>query len=308
MKSLTLKTLGVAMFCTLAVIGCKKEDKTQAEEKPTVTPISNLSCDDASIKNALVQELTGVVEKQISGKLGDFDDHEDMDLESKVKARLPEIAVDLQNVRQEADVCKTELVITMPMSDVGYANRHFKAQDEPSVGEQAEKAGIKFNDNSFTSTISYSIEGGNVKLDGTPDILNLVAGATSVATYAMIKSGNDKATTRPSTANNNNRPVAPPPAPVVKVRPKPADTTHNPPPPKPVSNKPKTDNNTASTQKTETAKTNTNNNQKLDVPKTENTTTEKPKSEARPEPKALPKEPVKDTTSEITIVETDETY
>lgn len=308
MKALTVKTLSIVALCGLATVGCNNQDKKEEKSEevaPAVTPISNLSCDDASIKNALVQELTGVVEKQIVEQLDDLD-ADKADLEAKAKSRLPEIAVDLQNVRNENGVCLTDLHITMPATDVGYANRHYKSTNEPSVGEQAESLGIKFNDNHFVSTISYGVDGGNVKLEGTPDILQVVAGATSVAAYMMTKDSVATPAARPNTSANNAtnaRPAAPAPAPVVRPRPpKPADTTHNPAPPKP-----KTTNNenasrseTSATPKAEP---------KSETPKTETPKAESPRAETpKATPKAEPKEAVKDTTSEITIVETDDTY
>lgn len=311
MKSLTAKTLGVAMLCALAVAGCERENKSKAEEQPTVTPITttSLSCDDASIKNALVQELTGVVEKQIAGQIGDFANSEALDLETKVKARLPEIAVDLQNVREEAGVCKTDLVITMPMSDVGYANRHFRAQGEPSVGEQAESLGIKFNDNSFSADVSYRIENGDIKLESVPEMLGVVAGATSAATYAIAKSGADnKTATRPANNSSNARPVAPAPAAVVRPRPaKPADTTHNPKPPKPASETPKPKAqpkaNTSGSEGNASASSSAPQETVKDTPRA---TRSEPKTQQQAQP--APKEEVKNTAGEITVVETDDTY
>lgn len=307
MKKLSIKQVGLVAFCAILVAGCNNKDKEEVTETPpAVTPITNVSCDDASIKNALVHELTGIVEKEIVGQLKSFASDVD-DLESKAKSRLPEIAVDLQNVREEAGVCKTDLHITMPMSDVGYANRYFKSINQPSVGEQAEELSIAFNDNAFVSEVSYRVEGGDIKLDASPEVLSVVASATSAGAYAMLKAGSadNKAVTRPSNASvdtGSSRPVAPAPAPTVRPRPpKPADTTHS---PKPPAQKPKaSDGGTNNQSNTQTAQSDNNKN----APKAESPKAEAPKA-TRSEPKPEPKEAVKDTTSEITIVETDDTY
>lgn len=327
MKALATKSVGITLLCALTLAGCNNKDKeeTKTETAPPVTQISKLSCDDASIKNGLLKELTSVVEGHIVGSLDDFDDAKALDLEKHIKDRLPEIGVDLQNVRTENGLCLTDLHITLPKADLGYANRYFKAQDEPSIGEQAEEAGVEFTENTFIAPISYRVDGGDVKLDGQPAVLSLVATASGAAAYTVAKNargGND--TPKASTSNNSNgtakNNVAP--APAVKPRPpKPAETTN-----KPVSQAPKatdrprtnsdndesrsgsasqSDKNTARTEPRPEPKSEPKSEPRAE-PKSEPRS--EPKSEPKPEPKSEPKSAVKDTTSEITITESDDTY
>lgn len=322
MNRLAIKSLGVGVLCALTVVGCtdpKDKEKAKQGETPEVTQISNLSCDDASIKNGLLQTLTNKVESHIADGLDDFKGAKDLDLETLVKKRLPDIAVDLQNVRNENGVCLTDLHITLPMADVGYANRHFKKQGEPSVGERADAAGITFNDNAFVSAISYRIDGGEVKLDNSPEVLALVADASSAAAYAIAKDGQDKPKPAPKVSSGDSRQAAPAPTATVKPRPKPTENNAAPAKPKASSEqKPRAEREERDTPRVENRNETRNDtrNENRPEPKSEPKTEAKaepkersePKAAPKAEPKSEPKESVKDTSSEITITETDDTY
>lgn len=208
MKYLNAKTLSLGLLCSLAIIGCNKKDK-QAETAPETAPEAvvvvdaNPNCDDASIKNSLIQELSKQMAGDVETIVADYSNAAEIDLVRRTQQRLGDLGVDLQNVRAEGDTCHADIIVTLPVVDVNYADRYFKAQGLPSIAELAAEKSLTFADNRLSSAISYQITNGNVAINK-PDILSLIAQTISASAYNMAQDEN--------TVNTAARPA-------IKVRP-----------------------------------------------------------------------------------------
>ncbi len=236
MKYLNAKTLSLGLLCGLAIVGCNKKDK-QAEATPETAPEAvvvvdaNPNCDDASIKNSLIQELSKQMAGDVETIVADYPNATEIDLVRRTQQRLGDLGVDLQNVRAEGDTCHADIIVTLPVVDVNYADRYFKAQGLPSIAELATEKSLNFADNRLSSAISYQVANGGVSINK-PDILSLIAQTISASAYNMAQDENNVNTTgrpaikiRPLAPSEIARPSATPRPDVASTTTTPATTT-----------------------------------------------------------------------------------
>ena len=188
-KTLTLKTLTVAMACTLVLVGCnrkEKEGEVELNTPPTVTPVA-MNCDDASVKNNLVRTLSGELDKQVVALAASYPDAGVLELDRRARQRVAAFGVDLQQVKEAEGHCTAQLQVTLPMTDVSYANREFARANKPMLAEQAAALGITLNNNDtlVTAPISYRVVDGVVSLEGSPAVLEFLAQLATGSAYAL---------------------------------------------------------------------------------------------------------------------------
>ncbi len=319
-----------ASIMALALVGCGNKDKP-AEEKPTakeqmeastdlvVTERPVVACDDAGVKNRVVAKVQDELFAASMAALGD----KGASLEQQLKARLAQTTIEIQDIRQDRNECQASLHIVMTPQDISYADRAFKAARLASLDEQAVERGISLlGGNRLVADFVYQADSESVAINSSNPAIALAGRSLAQAVVVMNKENRSSARQTPS----QPRIV---PAPNVTITP--------PPKPRPVPSEDPAPSRSRSTPTPESAIL-----QSEDVPRQEQVQTQeqtqpepstqssndsaqtrseaKPKAEAKPEPKAEPKaepkpaakaEPkpeVADTSSQITIVESDETY
>lgn len=285
-----IKAAGVAMVCALAMMGCEREEKSnkapELNAPPTVTPLE-MGCDNASSKNALVKALSSDVHNQISTLVGAYADAETLELERRTQQRLAGIGIDLQNVREADGLCHAELHVTLPMSDVSYANRQFSRDGGKLLADRAADLGIKLhNDNFIIAPISYRVVGGDVQLDGGFAALGLIAQVSTGAAYGMA---NDE---QRINLAGRPAPTVRPLQPVEVPRPVPVARTDN-------------TNDTQDPLAREYQNQQAQDTQAQTAPETKNSVSAGSSESVAPVQSTAP---VTDNSTQVTIVETDETY
>ncbi len=220
------KTVALFAACTLVLAACDRKNQQQSNEPelntpPTVVPVA-LNCDDASIKNNLVRTLSAELDKSVVALSSNYADAAALELERRARQRVAGFGVDLQRVSEDNGQCVAELHITLPMTDVNYANREFARANKPSLAEQAAALGVTINnDNYIVAPVSYRVTDGAVSLASTPAVLELLAQLATGSAYALA---NDE-----QRVNLAGRPVPTvrplPPAEIVRPTPVPREET-----------------------------------------------------------------------------------
>lgn len=283
------KLVYLTAVCTLVMVGCQRKEAPQEETVVEEAPPTNMllpNCDDASVKNALVRELSKNVENDIALYITDYSDASDLELDRRISQRLPEIGIDLQNVSSEAEACQTELHVTLPANDIAYANQQFARTGQPNLTARISDTDVKLDNNRLIAPIHYRINNDTVVLVDKPDILSLVAQISTASTYAIAKSERSVVISQPTV---RTRPITPPKPPKPTQAPTPTQDSQDP-------------------LVQEYAKQNGIHIESTNTQPPNPTHEPKANSEDnQPTQKEAPA-PISDTKSEITIVETDETY
>lgn len=321
----------------LALAGCGKQEKTEETAKPkedvaqpVVSERPPVQCDDATIKNGVVSLVQNELLSASVSALGNAKNLPA--LEQHLKSRLAQTQVDVQNVRYENGDCHGELHIALNPQDATTADQAFAKAKLPSLDERAVSSGVSLlGGHRLVSKFAYVVQGDAVSIaptDAPNPAITLASKALSEATFATVRQ--NQATARRDSGSSYQAPaITPPPvvrpAPVVRpVEPQQPQVQRRTPTPETAVLRPEdvpsrevqdreptapTSNEPPITAK-ERAQV------QADQPKAE---TPKPKAEPKPEapkaepkaeakPKAEPKAPAKDDSSEITIVESNETY
>lgn len=187
-----LCTLAVCSLVALSACDKKKNDVPTNGEQSVVTPVTgtqqaDLSCDSASVKNSLVQALSEQTHQAVNGLMGDFANSSAIDLPRLVQARLAELGLDFQNIRQDGAVCIADMVIRLPSDDIAYANRYY-AQTDTDLGTLMAQHSLVLDGTQLTDSIRYGVTNGQAVLFQRPEALNLVASIMSGSAY-MRKQG-----------------------------------------------------------------------------------------------------------------------
>lgn len=316
----TLSAVAVA----LALVGCGNKDDNKPKEKtPTaqeqmnatkdlvVTERPAVVCDDAGLKNRVVAKVQDELMSASLAALGD----KGKGLEQQLKARLSATTIEVQDIRQDRNECQASLHIVLSPQDVSYADRAFKAARLASLDEQAVERNVSLlGGNRLVSDFIYQADGDAVAISSANPAIALAGRGLAQAVVAMNKE--NRSTARQSA------PAQP------KIVPAPNVAIVPPPTPRPVPSTSGSSSSSGNTQRTtptpESAIL-----QSDDVPRQEREAQSmpsdsapnpqptpkaepKPKAESvpkvEPKPKAEPKPTVNDTSSQITVVESDDTY
>lgn len=315
----------------LALAGCGKQEKTEETAKPkedvaqpVVTERPPVQCDDATIKNSVVSLVQNELLSASVSALGNAKNLSV--LEQHLKSRLAQTQVEVQNVRYENGDCQGELHIVLNPQDATTADQAFAKAKLPSLDERAVSSGVSLlGGHRLASKFAYVVQGGTVSIaptDAPNPAIALASKALSEATFATVRQ--NQATARRDSGSSYQAPaITPPPvvhpAPVPRsVEPQQPQVQRRTPTPETAvlrpedvpsreaqSNEPTTSHEPPITAK-ERAQVQAEQ-PKDDAPKPKAETPKaEPKAEAKP--KAEPKAPAKDDNSEITIVESNETY
>lgn len=318
---------GVSLVA-LALAGCGKKEKTEEAPKsqetaqPVVTERPSVVCDDIATKNrvvGLVQDELLVASIEALGNPKNLSA-----LEQHLKSRLAQTQVDVQNIRYENGECHGELHISLDPQDVAAANKAFKTARVASLDERALENGVSLlGDNRLVANFVYQVDGNAVAINTSNPAILVASKGLAQATIATYQQ--NQATARRDSGSSYQAPNITPP-PTVAVRPAPVPRPVEPqmqrrtptpetavlrpedvpsretqPTPTPSGEPPITDQERSQIQAQSQPKP-----QPKAEPKPE--PKPQPKAEPKAEPKSEPKPAVQDTSSEITIVESNETY
>ncbi len=221
-----LRTLAIALTTLLALSACdKKKDVPTNGEVSTNTSVQPLApnCDDASVKNSLVMALSLQTSQDVANLMVNFPDDPMLDLPRQVQQRLANLTLDFQNIRAEGEVCVADMIINLPHTDVGYAQRYYM-RNGTSVELLAQNKGLKLDGTRIVTPVRYSVTNGQAALLDRPNALALVAEIMSASAYMMSQgAGQINTTARPPIRVEPLAPdfARPAPAPEVVVIPEP---------------------------------------------------------------------------------------
>lgn len=223
-----LKLLTFSLACVLAITACDKKERetktpTQEETVSVVEMVPN--CDDASIKNGLVQALASQINGHLDVAVASYNNADSLDLVRKTQQRLSELSLDLENARNEGDVCQINAIINLSANDIKYANRHFEKSGLPSLDEQIANLKATLDNGRLIIPVSYQLVDGKVSLSQAAPALNVVTELMTASAYMMATGAGRVTITRPSVT------VAPlPPTEITRpdVNPQPDTTEINP--------------------------------------------------------------------------------
>lgn len=328
MKNITY-FVGISMLA-LTLVGCGKkekpeEQKTVAQEevaKPVVAERPPVMCDDAVLKNRVVELVSDELLKSSLNALGNVSNM--ARVEQQLKARLSETLVDVQNITYQNGECQGEIHVVLPVQDVAIANKAFASARVASLEERAIDARVSLiGGNRLVAPFVYQVDGEAVAINTSNPVIAVAAKAMAQSTIAQVSQNRKTARQDNSGAvayANSNR-ITPPPTitprsvPRQEVQEQPVRRTPSPESavlrPEDVPSREREQELPAPEQAQSPEPRPESKAEPKAEPKTEAKPEPKaePKAEAKPEPKATPKTPVvQDKGSEITVVESDETY
>lgn len=318
----------------LALAGCGKKEEPK-ESKPTQTEVAQptvnerppVVCDDATIKNNIANIVTQELLKASMAELGNAKNISA--LEQHLKSRLAQTQIDVQNATYQNGECQGELHITLDASDVAAANKAFASARVASLDERAVESGVSLlGANRLVSNFVYQADGEAIAMNTSNPAITLASKALAQATIATLNQ--NQATARRHSGSSYQAPTitAPPvvaPAPVPRSQPQyqapqpqqPQVQRRNPTPETAIL---RDEDVPARERQSEPAPSqeppiSASEREKVQSQETQAQPKSEPKAETKPQPKPEPKtEPQpkaqtpKDDRSEITIVESDETY
>lgn len=337
MKS--MKYLVVVSAIMLALVGCDKKERpmpvdsktdvTANEEAKELTVVERpaMVCDDNDLKTR-INDL--VLDNVRQSALDTLKKSNLVELEETLKNKLSTLNIEVSDPKTQEDSCVAKISVTLSESDISGADKVL-AKASTTLAEQASQMGITLEDgHRLVGDLVYQINGDALSIKSTdnPVIELTSSGLASAVVWASQQK---------SVANNNDKPqavkpkVTPinPPA-VRPSNPQPTTSTQQPVRTSPPSQQAQqTRNNAQSSQQGNATTASSTRTQQQPArpaePRAEPRPTPKvetkptPKPEPKPEPKPTPKpeskpepsvshKPVTDNSSEITIVESDDTY
>lgn len=279
------KLLSLTFLSALALIGCDKKEQPKPSEPETVSEAVAPNCDDASVKNSLIKALSTQIGNDVNQAMTNYPNASELDLSRRTLQRLSELTLDLQNVKAEGDSCRADMVITLPVVDATYAERHYANNNLPALANQLSQAGLSFNNGYISAPLSYVVAGSTASLKDGMQGLSAIANIMSASAYSMAQDENHINTA--ARAPIKVRPLEP--TPIARPEPLPAPELAEPQEQQPESQDPLV--------------------RQFEASQNTNNEAATPRAEA-PQPTKTTKTeyaPV-DGEGEITIVETDETY
>lgn len=306
MKS--MKYLVVVSAIMLALVGCDKKERPTSPSDQTANPtnveVANVvveerptpSCDDDALKSRLASLVGDNVQKSALESLQGASNF--AELEQAFKSKTSSLTIDIADAKQTAEDCVAKVHVAFSESDIASANKAFAKTGLPTLAEQASEMGLELMDGHLVGDLVYQINGEALSIKATDnpaiDLASSTLAQAVVTQVAEQKLATPKkeplqpkvtpiapsANTRSTTTNANNNNTQNNANTQATVSPRPAERVEQPARPA-VEPRP--------------------------TPKPEPKPEPKPKVEPKPEP-SVNHAPVTDNSSEITIVESNETY
>lgn len=222
MSNFSKLRLSTALICALALTACSKKEpaeipKTDIETAAASPVHSLLNCDDASVKNGLIQALSAQMGQDIDAKVADFNTNPDA-LMRKTLERVNALGLDLQNAHQVGELCQAELIVTAPSADLLAANRYYKANGRDLASVQFGNQ-ITFDGNQLHAVLDYLPTATGVDLPN-GFFTKIIADVMSAAAY-------NQANTRSILDGGKRVDVVPLQFDVVQIQPLPTTRTHD---------------------------------------------------------------------------------
>ena len=309
---------GVSLMA-LALAGCGKKEKTEETPKsqdtqPVVTERPSAVCDDIATKN----RITGLVQDELlTASVEALGNPKNLAaLEQHLKSRLAQTQVDVQNIRYENGECRGELHISLDPQDITAANKAFETARVATLEERAVEQGVSLlGGHRLVANFVYQVDGNAVAINTSNPAISLASKGLAQATVATYRQ--NQATAHRDSGSSYQAPnITPPPTSSVRTAPVPhieqpsqPQVQRRTPTPESAVLRPEDvpSRETQSSPNREPPITEQERRQIQSQSQSEPKPVPQPKAEPKAEPKPKPA-PVQDTSSEITIVESDETY
>lgn len=230
------KVAGIGMVCGLALAGCDRSEKddaemvevteqeTQVSENAAATAVS---CDDPMVQDRLKSALKNTLNQQAQTLAVSYANDAEIGLGSGVvSTKANGIIIDVQNaaVLQATNengltTCQASVSMTLPSEDLYQASQVQAANNQPSLQSRLANDNIRINNNMLIDdafTYVVGTQGGQVRtrIAGQPALLTVVSEvvASSTLQSAMEEQRAQRATQQPerrrepaqNTQSNNN--------------------------------------------------------------------------------------------------------
>ena len=226
------KVAGIGMVCGLALAGCDRSEKDDAETVEVTeqeTQVSEnaaataVSCDDPMVQDRLKSALKNTLNQQAQTLAVSYANDAEIGLGSGVvSTKANGIIIDIQNaaVLQATNengltTCQASVSMTLPSEDLYQASQVQAANNQPSLQSRLANDNIRINNNMLIDdafTYVVGTQGGQVRtrIAGQPALLTVVSEvvASSTLQSAMEEQRAQRATQQPERrrepAQNNN--------------------------------------------------------------------------------------------------------
>ena len=226
------KVAGIGMVCGLALAGCDRSEKDDAETVEVTeqeTQVSEnaaataVSCDDPMVQDRLKSALKNTLNQQSQTLAVSYANDAEIGLGSGVvSTKANGIIIDIQNaaVLQATNengltTCQASVSMTLPSEDLYQASQVQAANNQPSLQSRLANDNIRINNNMLIDdafTYVVGTQGGQVRtrIAGQPALLTVVSEvvASSTLQSAMEEQRAQRATQQPERrrepAQNNN--------------------------------------------------------------------------------------------------------
>ena len=226
------KVAGIGMVCGLALAGCDRSEKDDAEtvevteqdaevsENATATAVS---CDDPMVQDRLKSALKNTLNQQAQTLAVSYANDAEIGLGSGVvSTKANGIVIDIQNaaVLQATNengltTCQASVSMTLPSEDLYQASQVQSANNQPSLQSRLANDNIRINNNmliddAFTYVVGTQAGQVRTRIAGQPALLTVVSEvvASSTLQSAMEEQRAQRATQQPERrrepAQNNN--------------------------------------------------------------------------------------------------------
>ena len=230
------KVAGIGMVCGLALAGCDRSEKEDAETVEVTeqeaqvsenTAATVVSCDDPMVQDRLKSALKNTLNQQAQMLAVSYANDAEIGLSSGlVSTKAGGIMIDVQNaaVLQATNengltTCQASVSMTLPSEDLYQASQVQAANNQPSLQSRLANDNIRINNNMLIDdafTYVVGTQGGQVRtrIAGQPALLTVVSEviASSALQSAMEEQRAQRAAQqaeRPSQQNSQPRVVAP---------------------------------------------------------------------------------------------------
>ena len=230
------KVAGIGMVCGLALAGCDRSEKddaetvevteqeTQVNENAAATAVS---CDDPMVQDRLKSALKNTLNQQAQTLAVSYANDAEIGLGSGVvSTKANGIIIDIQNaaVLQATNengltTCQASVSMTLPSEDLYQASQVQAANNQPSLQSRLANDNIRINNNmliddAFTYVVGTQAGQVRTRIAGQPALLTVVSEvvASSTLQSAMEEQRAQRATQQPerrrepaqNTQSNNN--------------------------------------------------------------------------------------------------------
>ena len=226
------KVAGIGMVCGLALAGCDRSEKDDAEtvevteqeaevsENATATAVS---CDDPMVQDRLKSALKNTLNQQAQTLALSYANDAEIGLGSGVvSTKANRIVIDVQNaaVLQATNengltTCQASVSMTLPSEDLYQASQVQSANNQPSLQSRLANDNIRINNNmliddAFTYVVGTQAGQVRTRIAGQPALLTVVSEvvASSTLQSAMEEQRAQRAIQQPERrrepAQNNN--------------------------------------------------------------------------------------------------------